>query len=145
MADPDWKVIADAIAAKFGSMAGIREATADPDGAPPLMVPAAVVFPPGFEITEDLSADVYTARFPVAIVLDGSQDLIRAAAVAWSLQNKIVPAWHSGRLLGLSTIVQNSYVAAVAFGEIVQWGEPTLPGLNIEIVVDVRVPAQRTA
>lgn len=150
---PDWKVIADALAAKLLAIADgngvviLRSATADiADNLPPL--PAAIVMPPSFALDDNLSAEDYTARFEFVAPFEVTAGIERTIATIYSFVNAIVPAFRTGRLLGLDPLltgITGSRVLSVAADQINEY-TPALPGVRGEIEVRVNVAvAPRTA
>ena len=150
---PDWKVIADALAAKLATItdgAGaviLRSATADvADNLPPL--PAAIVMPPAFTLDDNLSAEDYTARFTFVAPFEVTAGIERTITTIYAFVNAVVPAWRTGRLLGLNPLttgITGSRVLSVAADEITEY-DPPLPGVRGEIEVRVNVAvAPRTA
>jgi hypothetical protein len=150
---PDWKVIADALAAKLLTITDgsgvviLRSATADvADNLPP--APCAIVLPPAFELDDNLSAEDYTARFEFIAPFEITGGIERTIATIYTFMNAIVPAFRTGRLLGLNpttTGITGSRVLSVAASEITEYSPP-LPGVRGEIEVRVNwAVAPRTA
>ena len=133
-----WKAISDALATKLATVPGIKEATSEPDDNAPSSFPFALIEPPGFDLDEESPyVDAYEATFTVWIGFSleggGRQELLEE----YEVLDGLVPAFRSGRRLGLPLLVRNSRIQSVRDGIVTYWGEPGFPGLEVQILVQI--------
>ena len=145
MADPTWKTITAAIATKLATVPGIASATNEIGDSPPASLPGAVVWPPDVNLLELGMNDVYTAPIEAEILFSGQGGTTQMIDELYTVIDGLVPAWHSGRILGLPTIVTNSKITSIAIDAITSWGDAPMPGLRVTFEVQVTVSTLRSA
>jgi hypothetical protein len=132
----DFLTIAQAIATKGGTVAGVKLGTAlVPDGLP--NTPAFVVFPPTGTVEEPMSQEVVTATFPGFLYLKRPGDTGRTLAKVYPFINLFLAAWRTGRVLGLAGYVQDSWISGWDLDDFPEYGGSVL-GVEFRFSVRTR-------
>jgi hypothetical protein len=146
VADVDWAALAATVAAKFTSIAAIKTTTADVKDALPASLPAAIVLPPAFELSEEggiAGYETYTARFPFVVVFAATAGVEATMTNVYAVLKEIPAVFRAGRTLGGAAI--SSSLTHVEPDQITEWGEPSLPGIRGEALVNLHVAVTRSA
>jgi hypothetical protein len=144
---PVWSDITAAIAAKLKlDFPLLMAATNEIGDSAPGSLPAAVVWPPSPRALEEgPSIDTWTGTVLVEIPVSVEGGLSQAVKQASTILDGFGDSWHTGRLLGMPTLIVNSRFVTGRLTEISTW-EPHLPGVEVELEVVARVGvAGRTA
>jgi hypothetical protein len=133
-----WKAVSDALAAKFAGIAGIAQATSEPDDTPPSSFPFVLVTPPDWDLDEEAPyVDAYDATFTAWIAFSLEGGGLQMLREEYAVMDGLAPAFRTGRRLGLPLLVRNSKILSVADAMVTYWGEPAFPGLEIRVLVQL--------
>ena len=137
----DFLAIADAVAAKFAGITGIRGASAEvPDAIG--FTPYVVVFPPNGTLSRPLSQDVVETDFPCHLYLDRPGDTGRTLQKVYPYIQSVVTAWRTGITLG--AIVTESFVESWEVDDMPDY-EGRYLGVRFRIKVRTRENISRTS
>ncbi len=133
-----WKAVSDALAAKFRGISGIAQATSEPEDNAPSSFPFALIAPPDWDLDEEGSyTDAYEATFTAWIAFSLEGGGLQMLREEYVVMDGLVPAFRTGRRLGLPLLVRNSKIVSVADAMVTYWGEPAFPGLEVRILVQL--------
>lgn len=146
MAASEWeKPVADAIAAKFATVEGIR-ATASLGADELEGLPGVIVLAPELTLLEQTgSHETWRAVYPCYVIEQPIPDAERAMARVVLLVGKARVAWWSGIKLGLTYVTHSRIVGGSP--ELFSLGteDGDLPAYNLEVEATIRETGMRTA
>ena len=139
----DWAAIGSNLAAKFGNVDGIVSASYPAPNELGL-TPAIVLFPPSATLEEAPALDWYTSRWPATLYVERTSDFAPPLQAMDPLIGSIYDAFHDGKVLGLSGVVQNCRIVSHEIDHLPQYDGAYI-GCRFEVEVQVIVPVARTA